>query len=108
MNNLIKTVTDASFEDDIINSNLPVLLDFWAAWCGPCKAIAPVLDEIADDYKNRITIAKLNIDDNPESPVNFGIRGIPTMLLFKNGKVEATKTGALSKTELSSFLDQYL
>ncbi|SFV55361.1 Thioredoxin [hydrothermal vent metagenome] len=105
MNDKIKTVSDASFDEDVINSSLPVLVDFWAPWCGPCKVLAPVLDEIANDYDGKITIAKVNIDDNPASPGKFGVRGIPTMLLFKNGEVEATKVGALSKAELSTFID---
>lgn len=105
MNDKIKTVTDASFDDDVINSNHAILVDFWAEWCAPCKAISPILDELADEYDGRVTIAKLNIDDNPNTPPKYGIRGIPTMLLFKNGEVEATKVGALSKAELSAFLD---
>lgn len=105
MNDKIKTITDASFDDDVINSNYAILVDFWAEWCAPCKAISPILDELADEYNGRVIIAKLNIDDNPNTPPKYGIRGIPTMLLFKNGEVEATKVGALSKAELSAFLD---
>lgn len=105
MNNKIKAVTDSSFEADVINSSQPVLVDFWAPWCGPCKALAPVLDEIADDYDGKITIAKINVDENDQTPPKYGVRGIPTMLIIKDGAVEATKMGALSKAELSAFID---
>ncbi len=105
MNDKIKIVTDASFEEDVIKSPQPVLVDFWAEWCGPCKAVAPVLDEVADEYDGKVVIAKLNVDDNNQTPPKYGIRGIPTMLLFKDGVVEATKMGALSKAELSAFID---
>ncbi len=108
MSNKIKNISDASFEEDVLNEPLPVLIDFWAEWCGPCKAIAPVLVEIANDYKGKLIIAKINVDENDKTPIKFGIRGIPSLLLFKNGEVEATKTGALSKLELSSFIDQHL
>jgi len=100
--------TDAQFEKDIIGSDLPVLLDFWAEWCGPCKMIASILDEIVGDYEGRLKIAKLNIDENPATAPKFGIRGIPTLLLFKGGKVEAQKVGALSKAQLKEFLDTNL
>ncbi len=105
MNDKIKVVTDSSFEADVINSSQPVLVDFWAPWCGPCKALAPVLDEIADDYDGKITIAKINVDENDQTPPKYGVRGIPTMLIIKDGAVDATKMGALSKAELSAFID---
>jgi len=105
MNDKILAVTDASFEADVINSSQTVLVDFWAEWCGPCKALAPVLDEIADEYDGKVVIAKINVDENDQTPPKYGIRGIPTMLLFKDGAVVATKMGALSKAELSAFID---
>ncbi|MEO7773477.1 MAG: thioredoxin TrxA [Steroidobacteraceae bacterium] len=100
--------SDATFEHDVLKSDKPVLLDFWAEWCGPCKMIAPILDEISVEYQDRIRIAKLNIDENPQTPPRFGIRGIPTLILFKNGTVEAQKVGALSKSQLAAFLDSNL
>ena len=105
--NIVHT-TDATFDNDVLKAEQPVLLDFWAEWCGPCKVIAPVLDEIAEEYKGRLTIAKINIDENPHTPPKFGIRGIPTLLLFKNGSVEAQKVGAVSKSQLAAFLDSNL
>lgn len=101
-------VTDVSFENDIAKAEGPVLLDFWAEWCGPCKAIAPMLDEVAAEYKDKLTIAKLNIDENPKTPQRFNVRGIPTLILFKNGQVEGQKVGALRKSDLAAFLDTKL
>ncbi len=105
MSENIVNVTDASFEEDVLNAELPVLVDYWAEWCGPCKMIAPVLEEIAETYAGKVKICKLNIDENTDTPPKFGIRGIPTLMLFKNGNVEATKVGALSKSQLTTFLD---
>ncbi len=100
--------TDATFAQDVLKSDKPVLLDFWAEWCGPCKMIAPILDEIASEYHDRIKVAKINIDENPQTPPKFGIRGIPTLILFKNGTVEAQKVGAVSKSQLAAFLESNL
>ena len=99
-------VSDDSFEQEVLQSEKPVLIDYWAEWCGPCKMIAPVLAELADEYADKVQIAKLNIDDNPATPPKYGIRGIPTLMLFKNGEVEATKVGAVSKAQLAAFLDE--
>ena len=105
MSDPIVYATDTSFEADVINSDLPTLVDFWAEWCGPCKMIAPVLDAIADDYAGKLKVVKVDVDANPETPGKFGVRGIPTLILFKGGKAEATKVGALSKTQLIEFID---
>jgi len=101
-------LSDDNFEEEVLKSELPVLVDYWAEWCGPCKMIAPVLEEVVDDYAGRLKIAKLNIDDNPDTPPAYGIRGIPTLMLFKNGEVEATKVGAVSKSQLTAFIDSNL
>jgi len=106
--NSIVHTSDTSFSSDVLKSETPVLLDFWAEWCGPCKMIAPILEEIAEEYKGRVKIAKINIDENPQTPPKFNIRGIPTLILFKNGTVEAQKVGAVSKSQLAAFLDNNL
>lgn len=106
MSKNILALSDNTFEQDVLNSDLPVLVDYWAEWCGPCKMIAPLLDEVADEYAGRVKVGKLNIDDNQLAPGKYGVRGIPTLMLFKNGEVEATKVGALSKSQLTAFLDQ--
>lgn len=98
-------VSDASFEEDVLKAGGPVLVDYWAEWCGPCKMIAPILDEVAEEYDGRLRVAKLNIDENEATPPKFGIRGIPTLMLFKDGSVVATKVGALSKSQLTAFID---
>jgi len=101
-------VTDGSFEDEVLSSDKPVLVDYWAEWCGPCKMTAPILDEVSDEYAEQLKIAKLNIDENPNTPPKYGVRGIPTLMLFKDGNVEATKVGALSKAQLEAFLEENL
>jgi len=105
---LIKHVTDDSFTADVINAKVPVLVDYWAEWCGPCKSIAPILDEVSVAYDGRLQIAKMNVDENREVPSKFGIRGIPTLMLFKDGELAATKVGALSKAQLVAFIDGHL
>ena len=104
--NLIKHISDASFEADVLQSAQPVLVDYWAEWCGPCKMIAPILDEMATAYSGKLQIAKMNVDENREIPGKFGIRGIPTLMLFKDGKLAATKVGALSKSQMAAFIDE--
>ena len=108
MSDTIVYLTDDSFQNEVLESAEPVLVDYWAEWCGPCKMIAPILTEIATEYQGKIKIAKLNIDDNPQTPPKYGIRGIPTLMLFKDGNVEATKVGALSKSQLTAFIDTNL
>ena len=103
--NLIKSVSDATFEADVKQSSLPVLVDFWAEWCGPCKMIAPILDDIAQEYFGKVQIGKVNVDENRNTPAEFGVRGIPTLMLFKNGQAVATKVGALNKAQLAAFID---
>lgn len=105
MSENIVNVTDASFEDDVLKASGPVLVDYWAEWCGPCKMIAPVLEEIAKDYEGKLKVCKLNIDENSETPPKFAIRGIPTLMIFRDGAVEATKVGALSKSQLTMFIE---
>jgi len=107
-NDAIVHVTDASFADEVLNAKTPVLVDFWAAWCGPCKMIAPVLDDLATQYEGKIKIAKVDVDANKETPAKFNIRGIPTLIIFKNGAAEATKVGALSRAQLIDFIDSVL
>ena len=104
----LKQVTDASFDADVLQSSVPVLVDFWASWCGPCRMIAPILDELAADYGDKISIVKVNVDENQESPAKFGIRGIPTLLLFKNGTLMGTKVGAASKSQLAAFIVSHI
>ena len=108
MSDLIKHVSDASFDTDVRGSDVPVLVDYWAEWCGPCKMIAPILDEVSREYSGRVQVAKMNVDENSEIPAQFGIRGIPTLMLFKGGEVAATKVGALNKSQLTAFLDGHL
>jgi thioredoxin 1 len=105
MSEHIHHVTDDSFESEVLKSDVPVLVDYWAEWCGPCKAIAPLLDDIAREYTGKIKVAKVNVDENQQTPQKYGIRGIPTLMLFKGGNIEATKVGALSKSQLAAFLD---
>ena len=107
MSESIVNVTDDSFEDQVLNSAVPVIVDYWAEWCGPCKMIAPILEEVSDEYQDKLIVAKLNIDENPKTPTNYGIRGIPTLMLFKGGVVEATKVGAVSKSQLTAFIDEH-
>ena len=108
MSDRIHNISDAQFEAEVLKSSEPVLVDFWAEWCGPCKMIAPILDEVSKDYDGRLQIAKMNVDENRDVPAKFGIRGIPTLMLFKDGQLAATKVGALSKAQLTAFLDGHL
>jgi len=101
-------ISDGNFEIEVLQSTVPVLVDYWAEWCGPCKMIAPILDEVAKEYGDRLKVAKLNIDENQATPPKYGIRGIPTLMLFKNGNIEATKVGALSKSQLTAFIDSHI
>ena len=108
MNDKIVHLSDETFEEEVLNCDAPVLVDYWAEWCGPCKAVAPIVEDIAEEYAGRLKVAKLNIDENNATPPRYGIRGIPTLMLFKDGSVEAVKVGALSKTQLSAFIDSNL
>jgi thioredoxin 1 len=101
-------VSDSSFEQDVLQSNIPVLLDFWAEWCGPCKMIAPILDQIAAEYAGKVIVAKMNVDENPKTPMKFSVRGIPTLILFKNGQLQGQKIGAVRKGDVAAFLDSNL
>lgn len=105
MSNLIKATSDDSFENDVINSNVPVLVDFWAEWCGPCKALVPILEEISQKYEGKLKFVKLDVDSNPSTPPKFGIRGIPTLILFKDGQIKGTQVGLVNKTELTQFIE---
>ena len=108
MSQSIIHVTDSSFEQDVLKSNIPVLLDFWAEWCGPCKMIAPILDQIAAEYAGKVLVAKMNVDENPRTPMKFSVRGIPTLILFKNGQLQGQKIGAVRKADVAAFLDSNL
>ena len=108
MSDLIQYVSDDSFEQDVLKAEGPVLVDYWAEWCGPCKMIAPILDEVAKEYDGRLKVAKLNIDQNELTPPKFGIRGIPTLMIFKDGQLAATKVGALAKSQLTAFIDSHI
>ena len=108
MSQQIVHVSDSSFEQDVLKSNVPVLLDFWAEWCGPCKMIAPILDQIAAEYAGKVVVAKMNVDENPKTPMKFNVRGIPTLILFKNGQLEGQKIGAVRKADVAAFLDSKL
>lgn len=107
MSELIKAVTDANFQQEVLDSGKPVLVDFWAEWCGPCRALTPILEEVAETYGEEITFAKVNIDENPDAPAKYGVMSIPTLILFKNGQVDAVKMGLLSKSQLSAFVESH-
>ena len=108
MSNTITHLTDETFEEEVLQSNMPILVDYWAPWCEPCKMIAPILDSLSAEYAGKLKISKINIDDNQKTPQKYGVRGIPTLMIFKNGNVEATKVGALSKSQLTAFIDSIL
>ena len=108
MSEHIRYVTDASFAAEVLQAPLPVLVDYWAEWCGPCRMIAPILDEVSKEYAGRLTVAKVNVDENQDTPAKYGVRGIPTLMLFKKGNIEATKVGALSKSQLTAFIDSHI
>jgi thioredoxin 1 len=108
MSENLVAVSDATFEQDVLQANKPVLVDFWASWCGPCRALTPVLEEVSSHYSDRVTFVKINVDDNPETPAKYGVRSIPTLILFKNGDVEAIKVSSLTKSQLTAFLDEHL
>ncbi|MFQ5659073.1 MAG: thioredoxin TrxA [Gammaproteobacteria bacterium] len=108
MNDNIIHVTDSTFEDEVLSSDTPVIVDYWAEWCGPCRMVAPILDEVAEEYNGKLTIAKINIDENQETPQKYAVRGIPTLMIFKNGEVAGTKVGAMSKSQLSAFIDSVI
>ena len=108
MSEHIRYVTDTTFTPEVLQAPLPVLVDYWAEWCGPCRMIAPILEEVAKEYAGRLTVAKLNVDENQQTPQKYGIRGIPTLMLFKNGNIEATKVGAVSKSQLTAFIDSHI
>ncbi len=107
MSDRITSTTDADFDVDVLQSDLPVLVDFWAPWCGPCKMIAPILDEVAESYSGRVKIIKMNVDDNTDTPAKFGVRGIPSLILFKDGNIIGNKVGALTKSQLESFIEEH-
>ena len=108
MSEHIRYVTDSTFAAEVLQAQLPVLVDYWAEWCGPCRMIAPILEEVAKEYAGRLIVAKLNVDENQQTPQKYGIRGIPTLMLFKNGNIEATKVGAVSKSQLTAFIDSHI